>query len=113
MRTARSSENDGYPTMPRALFTPASQEHFAVRDALPAAQLISSADGEDQYSVGECRLNVRYRVKPGDFVSKQVLGCWNAIRVGRLRCPDPARGMKAVLKTQAVVGIVGPDALVD
>lgn len=99
--------------MPRALFTTAKRDSFRVADAFPDAKLLSSTEGEDQFLIGECQVTCCYRATPGDFVSRQVLGCRNAIKTGKLACADRESAMRRVAETQAVFGMVGPDDLVE
>src|SRR5689334_22193386 len=42
-------------------------------DACPTAELLASKDGEDVYVVNGCRVTCRFRIEPGDFVSRQML----------------------------------------
>ena len=77
------------------------------------AKRLSVGSAEDQYEAAGCRVTCRYRVEPGDFVSKQVLGCHDAIRTGLLACADTESAMSRVAETQTVIGIAGPDAAVE
>jgi len=98
--------------MPQALFTSTPRAKLAIADVFPSAQHVSSAEGEDQYAIGECSATCCYRTAPGDFVSRQVLGCHDAVRNSRLACSDIPDTLRRVTETQTVIGLVGPEALV-
>ncbi len=95
--------------MPKAIFTPVSRDRLSIAEACPSATLVASADGEDQYAVGDCRVTCRYQIEPGDFVSRQVLGCHNAIRTGQLACEHREFALMLVARAETVIGIVGPE----
>ncbi|HEX4609466.1 MAG TPA: hypothetical protein VH092_14810 [Urbifossiella sp.] len=98
--------------MPKAIFTAASRDRFVA--GLPAsATFVATSAGEDQYSIGDCRVTCRYRTAPGDFVSRQVLGCHNALRTGQPACGEREVALDLVAKVNTVIGIVGPDAAVE
>jgi len=61
------------------------------------------------YTVAGCRVTCRHRTEPGDFVSRQVLGCHNAVRAGTLATADRDAALAAVAATVSVVGIIGPE----
>ena len=95
--------------MPRAIFTSTPREKLILADVFLAARHLKATKAEDQFEIGSCQITCRYEIKPGDFVSKQVLGCWNAIRTGGLRCKQKKLAVDQVLRTVAVLGIAGPD----
>src|SRR5215471_17182048 len=94
--------------MPRALFTPTKREDLTIAADFPMATQVSRSDDEDVFEIGPCRIWTR----GGDFVSKQILGCHNAVRTGRLQCTNADLAKRQVSETQSVIGMVGPDETV-
>jgi hypothetical protein len=86
-----------------------SREQLVTVDALIAARRLKDSEAEDQFEVGACRVTSRYRTMGGDFVSKQVLGCHNAICVGRLRCEQQEVALERVANSKTVIALIGPD----
>lgn len=95
--------------MPRALFTSATRSELIGADVFASARRIKNTKAEDQFESGACVVTCRYWIKGGDFVSHQILGCHNAIRVGRLRCKQKKIALDRVGDTKSVVGLAGPD----
>ena len=96
--------------MPRALFTQKTRKELIAADPLVNALRLKTSVAEDQFELGNCQVTCRYWRKGGDFVSKQILGCHNAIRVGRLRCEKKKVALERVGNTQTVIGVIGDDA---
>jgi hypothetical protein len=71
---------------------------------------VACAEGEDEYAVGRCRLTCRYRTRPGDFVSRNVLGCYNALTTGRIGCRGREAALRPIANTRTVIGLTGPDS---
>jgi hypothetical protein len=91
------------------LYTPTTRTGLAIATAFPLASHVTSGDDEDVFQIGDCRISCRYWTRGGDFVSKQILGCHNAVRTGRLRCASKDAVERQVCETKSVIGIVGPD----
>ena len=99
--------------MARALFTSAVRREVIAADAFMGARRLVASEGEDRFEVGSCMVTCRYWAEAGDFMSKQKLGCHNAIRVGRLRCDEKQTAMERVSGAKTVIGLVGPEGDVD
>ena len=102
-----------YPTMPRALYTAAVRTNFLATSPLAGATRLRSSEGEDGFEVRGCRVTCRYWSAGGDTVSRQILGCANAIRTGSLACANKDAAMAQVLSAKSEIGIVGPDEAVE
>ena len=96
--------------MPRALFTSKTREELIAADPFAKSRRLKTSTAEDQFELGKCQVTCRYWREGGDFVSKQILGCHNAIRVGRLRSQQKKVALERVENTQTVIGIVGDEA---
>jgi hypothetical protein len=99
--------------MPKSLFTPTPRERLKIGEVFRHATCTACDEAEEQFLIGNCRITCRFRTEPGDFVSRQVLGCHNAVRTGRLYCADRELTLERIARTQAVIGMVGPDNEVD
>ena len=98
--------------MPLAFFTSTPRAKLVIGDAFPSAEHLSSNYDEDAYAIGDCTATCRYRTAPGDFVSKQILGCHNAVRTGRLNSSDVESTLCRIAETQTVIGLIGTDELI-
>jgi hypothetical protein len=91
------------------LYTPASRQQLTAATVFVTAKRLPSDPQSDKFELGDCRVSCRYRTEGGDVVSLQILGCANAIRTGRLQSADKEEAVAQVLRTNAEIGIVGPD----
>lgn len=98
--------------MPKALYTPAVRAEVVAVDLFMAATRLPSDPAEDRFQLGDCRVSCRYWTAGGDVVSRQILGCANAIRHGRLRSADKDAAVAQVFKAKTEIGIVGLDEAV-
>jgi hypothetical protein len=99
--------------MPRTLYTSTSRAVLVAADVLAGATRLPSDPAEDKFEIAGCRMSCRYRTREGDTVSHQILGCFNAIRIGRLECADKDAAMARVIAAKTEIGIVGSDEKVE
>lgn len=99
--------------MPKALYTSISRTELVAADVLAGATRLPSDPGEDKFEIAGCRISCRYWTRGGDAVSHQILGCFNAIRIGRLECADKDAAMARVVAAKTEIGIVGSEEEVE
>jgi len=99
--------------MPKALYTSISRAELVAADVLAGATRLPSDPAEDKFEIAGCRISCRYWARGGDTVSHQILGCFNAIRIGRLECADKDAAMARVIAAKTEIGIVGSDEEVE
>jgi hypothetical protein len=99
--------------MQKALYTSISRAELVAADVLAGATRLPGDPTEDKFEIGGCRISCRYWSRGGDTVSRQILGCFNAIRIGKLECADKDAAMARVSKAKPEIGIVGSDEEVE